>query len=592
MSEGAVPPGDGGEELIGRRDLLQRGLRTAAAAAAGPGLAAAIAGCGSGSGKTNSPHGKAAPAQQARRSNRPNILVVMVDQLRTPVWPRTVPLASELPNIARIRDGGVSFARHYTAANDCSPARSTLLTGLYTHQTGCLITGGSTLDPGFPTWGSMLRRHGYETFWYGKWHLTRRDGKWHSPTPDGPLERYGFSGGTYPSPNGGPGQGMRADPGIAAQFERWLTAQDGRGPWCTTVSFVNPHDIAWWYRFTERVRSEARPPSVSRELAPNFETPEQLVARNKPSLQRSLQDTAAESFGAVPFHGREALEEWLPFMDLYVHLQHTVDRQIGRVLDALHSRPDVAAETIVVFTSDHGEYASSHGMRGKGASAYEEAVRVPLIVKDPTGALTAAPAAERRGLTSSVDVAPLLLTIARGSDAWREEPAYAHLASRHDIGAMLADPASPGRRFVMHATDETVTEFAAERYAFQAPRHVIALRTEHAKAVSYSHWGRGTLQILPTAQEHETYDYASEAGRLEVDNVAGDGTLDEALKARLAESIRTELRRPLPRALHAAQRRGLADYHDTAEANALAAAASRAARLAKVPKPRARKRKP
>ena len=58
-----------------------------------------------------------------------------------------------MPNLARIRNGGVSFADHYTASNDCTPARSALLTGLYTHQTGCLITGGSTLDPGFPDVG-------------------------------------------------------------------------------------------------------------------------------------------------------------------------------------------------------------------------------------------------------------------------------------------------------------------------------------------------------------------------------------------------------------------------------------------------------
>ena len=49
------------------------------------------------------------------------------------------------------------------------------------------------------------------------------------------------------------------------------------------------------------------------------------------------------------------------------------------------SRPRVAANTVVVFTSDHGEYGASHGLRGKGASAYEEGIRVPLLVKDPRG---------------------------------------------------------------------------------------------------------------------------------------------------------------------------------------------------------------
>jgi arylsulfatase A-like enzyme len=76
----------------------------------------------------------------------------------------------------------------------------------------------------------------------------------------------------------------------------------------------------------------------------------------------------------------------------------------------------------VLFTSDHGEYGGSHGLRGKGAAVYDEGIRIPLYVKDPRGELTAAPERPRRQLTSSVDVAPLLLTIASGSRAWRSEP--------------------------------------------------------------------------------------------------------------------------------------------------------------------------
>jgi arylsulfatase A-like enzyme len=127
-----------------------------------------------------------------------------------------------------------------------------------------------------------------------------------------------------------------------------------------TTSFVNPHDIAWWYRWSERFPAEARAPRVATALPPNFETPEELVARGKPALQRSLQDTAAASFGAVPFHGADGVRAWLGFMDLYVKLQREVDRQVGVVLDALASRPEVAANTVIVFSSDHGETAASH----------------------------------------------------------------------------------------------------------------------------------------------------------------------------------------------------------------------------------------
>ena len=105
--------------------------------------------------------------------------MILVDQLRFPQWTTGASVGSGLPpNLDRLRRGAVTFARHYTASNDCTPARATLLTGLHTHQTGCMITGGSTLDHGFPTWGTMLREHGYDTRWYGKWHLTHHDNRW------------------------------------------------------------------------------------------------------------------------------------------------------------------------------------------------------------------------------------------------------------------------------------------------------------------------------------------------------------------------------------------------------------------------------
>ena len=401
---------------------------------------------------------------------RPNILVIMVDQLRSPQWIGPEPGEPSLPpNLQRLSESAVSFAHHYTASNDCTPARAALLTGLYTHQTGCMITGASTLAPAFPTWGSMLREHGYHTHWYGKWHLTHGDNGWTPAMGERALGHYGFAGGTYPSPDGSPGQGWRVDPGIAGQFEQWFSAVEDSAPWCTTVSFVNPHDIAWWYSWTDRVPAETSAPSVATQLPPNFETPEQLIAQGKPRLQLSLQETAATSFGPVPFTGPEVQQAWLGMLDLYMKLQLQVDEQVGRVLDALQSRPEVAANTVIVFTSDHGEYGGSHGLRGKGAGAYDEAIRVPLLVADPRGKLTSAPEEQRTQLTSSVDVAPLLLTIASGSDAWRSERRYEHLAQRLDLAAILADPSAPGRPYVLHATDETVTEFAIEPYAADAP---------------------------------------------------------------------------------------------------------------------------
>ncbi len=514
------------------------------------------------------------------KSNRPNILVIVVDQLRYPQWFSATPMGMALPpNLRRLRQGAVSFGHHYTASNDCSPARSAMLTGLYTHQTGCMITGGSTLDPGFPTYGTFLREHGYHTRWFGKWHLTHGDNHWTPYSGEAALERYGFAGGVYPSPDGGPGQGWHRDPQVARHFREWFTAEGGSEPWCTTVSFVNPHDIAWWYAWSDRVLPETTAPRTVARLPPNFETPELLIERNKPRLQRSLQDTAAASFGPVPFEGPEVTPIWLAFLDLYAKLQREVDRHIGGVMATLHSRPEVAANTIVVFTSDHGEYGASHGLRGKGAGAYEEALRVPLLVKDLRGKLTASPETVRQQLTSSVDVAPLLLTLATGSNNWRSESHYSHIAERADIAAMLSDPLAPGRDYVLHATDETVTEFAIEPYAANAPLHVVAMRTPEAKFALYSHWPEEGIEPLTEGQEAELYDYSTHTGRLELHNAAEHTPLEASMREQLQKAFVHELRQPLPERLEAAHGRGFADYFSTARTAAAKATARRKAKV-------------
>jgi arylsulfatase A-like enzyme len=508
------------------------------------------------------------PAQAARRPRTPttpvtppNILVIVVDQMRYPRWfGGAGPSIGYAPNIQRLRSGGVSFARHYTASNDCSPSRSALLTGLHSHQTGCMITGVSTLAPAFATWGTYLRQLGYETSWYGKWHLTRGDRRWNEV--DGPPElgRYGFAGGTYPSPNGAPDQGWHADPRITSQFVDWYKQSAGDGPWCTTVSFVNPHDIAWWYRWTDISSPEAVAPSLIHELPANFETPEQLMARRKPMLQLSLQNTTDLSFGDVPYRGRELLPSWMPFLDLYVKLQLAVDRQIGVVLDTLASRPEVASNTVVILTADHGEYGGSHGLRGKGAGLYEEAINVPFIVNDLRRKLTRAPEVTRTQLSSSVDVLPLMLTVASGSDDWRSEQEFAHLAGRPDLAAILLDPKAPGRSYALHATDEVVTEFAVEPYSSIAPIHVVGLITEEAKYGVYTHWRPNTVEPALAGQEAELYDYSTRAGQLEIDNSAGHSPLEAGLRETLTEAIAEELSAPLPSALQAAHRAGFEDY--------------------------------
>ena len=502
-------------------------------------------------------------AAAAKSQRRPNILVIIVDEMRTPQWfPSQETIDTLLPNLARIRSRATSFENHYTAANMCVAARGTMLTGLYGHQTGCMLTkavaDSSTLSTKFPTWGTMLRQHGYDTTWWGKWHL--------GPEPDktpGGLEAYGFDGGTYPSPNGNPEQGKEKDPAIADQFIEWIDGVAGKHPWCTTVSLVNPHDINWWPRFTTTDELTANADYRCTGSPPNVETAAQLLA-NKPRLQTALEQTIAMASGPVPNEGGP-LEEasWAENRTMYLIYQQEVDAQIGRVLDALHARPDLEENTIVVFTADHGEYAGSHGLRAKGGGAYEEAINVPLYVYDPRGQLSNG-ASTRSQLTSTVDLAPMFLTIATGSSSWRSDSRYSHLAARADIAEIAANPAAAGRPWVAHITDETTVEELSYTYSFanEAPHHVAAVRTPSAKYAVYSPWKDGTIEADTSDQEFELYDYSSNDGRLELANLAGRGSTLEAEMSALLQSrvFPDEVRASLPRHLRGAQKEGMEDF--------------------------------
>jgi len=494
---------------------------------------------------------------------QPNILVIMVDQLRYPRWfPTQAVLDTLLPSLARLRTGAVNFGQHYVAASACTPSRACLLTGLYTHQTGCLLTLHSrsqpALHPGFPTWGTLLRGLGYQTFWYGKWHLSFNGCA---------LEPYGFAGGTCYAdasygPNGKVGEGLARDPEIADQFIGWLESQGHLGPWCTTVSFVNPHDIAWYPRGTDLVPGQSDPPRRFTQLPPNFETPDDRHARTKPRLQHALQEAAAYHLGGLPFAGPDWQAGWLKLLDLYLQVQQTVDTQIGRVLDAL-AASSAAERTVVIFTSDHGEYAGSHGLRSKGFAIYEEGIRVPLMVHDPTGRFISSPEVERRQLTSSVDILPLMLTLASNGNAWRALPAYAHLANRLDLAAILRDPNAPGRPYILSTSDEDGwSDVPYTPEVVNAPKHVIGYRTPVGKLGVYNHWAAGSLAPAATGQETECYDYATETGLLELDNIAPTRPpLYSQLAVELLQDAGpNELRNPLPAPLLSVQRAAIQAY--------------------------------
>ncbi len=496
----------------------------------------------------------------------------MVDQLRAPLWLTSSEYStvqSICPNIFGadgIYGNSVVFYQYCVAAAACTPSRSCILTGLYTPQTAQYITGllqaeGPPLDPNYPTFGWGLQHvnsnYANNCWWIGKWHLSY-------PVADGtsqPLAPYGFNtqtipGPTIPSPDGYENEGSEggtytcynplphdyhgvefaSDAQIAADFASWYTSNAESGQWCTVVSFVNPHDISDYDKMLmppacglpyPKYPYFSTPPGPSTDVytavpSPwNHEFPSVVMDPSSSSaVKPALQWDQFVQTGEVT--------SYIALLNWYYYLVSLVDYQVGQVLATLNTMPEIAENTIVVFTSDHGEYGGSHGLRAKGGAVYDEAMRVPLCVMLPSMY-----SATRYQLCSAVDFFGLICDLGTGgSGSWRT--AYPNLANRESIYSFLMSGSAPESYrllsdetpYILHTTDEEYpvadqpddTFQAAQPAGTNANNHVVAIRTKTdfpstffsgAKFAVYTHWADCTLVPDSGTPDYEFYDYGN-----------------------------------------------------------------------------------
>ena len=557
---------------------------------------------------------------QAESGSKPNILFILVDELRYPtVFPAGIRdadgfLKRFMPNLYSLWKQGVKFGNHHTAANACTPARGVLISGLYSQQSWLLTTilassNEPVLNPAFPTYGKLLRSAGYQTPYRGKWHVS-------IPQPSTGLESYGFDYDTYPDPTGSNLQGTYGQEptyhndaytaGQAIQFLNQRTASDA--PWCLTVGFVNPHDREFFpagtefqtvtdvfangqynpsglKQFTDYSTSGPRvswdedalksPPDFGYpDLPPNWETPGDWKHQHKPTTQTFIREFSQAIWGGAsnrreqtdftvkPYGNgdlglgvaKAPFSYWRRGLDSYTQIMQVVDEQIGSVVGALNALPQsVIDNTVIVFASDHGEYNGAHGiLQGKLATVYEEAWHIPLIVFDPSGRFTGDVETIRTGLTSSVDLLNLLVTLGnRGSSDWLTTGDLAKIyGQRHDMYSMLKSGDAPGRPYVLFATDEIAPAF----FNFNsAPTHVLGLRTDETKLGVYADWNPFSSTINTGSVQLEFYDYSTHRGRLELDNMPDDPRAQAGLQSLLSNIIPNELQQDLPGALRLQQ---------------------------------------
>ena len=408
-----------------------------------------------------SPHAPvAATAKDAAGSPPPggkyNILFILSDQEH--YLPDLIG-KGHWPGRDRLSKMGTTFTNHQICAAVCTPSRSVIFTGQHIQHTRMFDNTNfpwvSNMSYDIPTIGHMLRQGGYYTTYQGKWHLHEQMHEHFGPGNPVKLigqdimEKYGFSDFT----GIGDEIGMRLggyhyDEFVTATTQTWLRTkgkslnQDGK-PWFLTLGLVQPHDVMFYDTDTPGKKVQAarktiselnrdpddkvykkrwrRPLSASRKQA--------WDAPGRPKAHREYQKCRAFLTGKIPNEDAR----WQRLQDYYLNCISDGDRSVDRILGELDTL-GMLSNTIVIFTSDHGELCGAHGMSGKGSTAYQEQNHVPFIVYHPaiSGGKTC------QAVTSHLDIVPTILNLA-GVEKKVPESTRKKLHGK-DMSGLLAAP--------------------------------------------------------------------------------------------------------------------------------------------------------
>jgi arylsulfatase A-like enzyme len=353
--------------------------------------------------------------------SRPNILIIHTDQHRYDCLGAYGNTDIQTPRIDALAADGVLYHNSFCAYPVCTPSRYSLLSGLYVHQ-HLGRSNRCTLPSGLPTFPRLLRDSGYRTKAVGKMHFT--------PT----YLDVGFRE-MLLCEQDGPGRfdddyhRWLRDHGVA---DRWdlldqraeYRAEAGTAYWdsfgASRSDLDERHHSTTW--IAERAVEELSRWTPGRNLLmvgfvkPHhpFDPPAPWDTKYDPDaleplpgwLDAPLDGDLTRHGGYFP-HEDLTLPALQKVMAMYYATISQIDFQVGRMIDCLRTR-GLYENTLIVYTSDHGDYLGFHHLLLKGNHLYDPVSKVPLILKLPGG-----PAGESRSeLVSNVDIAPTLLRAA------------------------------------------------------------------------------------------------------------------------------------------------------------------------------------
>ena len=299
-----------------------------------------------------------APSDASRRAgDRPNIIYIMTDQQCADAMSCAGNMDVSTPNMDRLADHGIRFTNAYCAMPLSGPARGAMFTGYMPSETG-IIENDIPIPDSLQnrTLGTLVGEAGYDCAYAGKWHV---------PTVDLPSEfAFGFRN-LHP----------HNDIGLAEACIDYLREEHDR-PFFLVASYINPHNIC------EFARNQNTPlahiPDFTLEDCPAL--PANYAVN--PYDASVLQFEKRQSYALYPSQDFRP-DDWRRYRYAYYRLVEAVDAEIGKIVDEI-DRQDLWENTVIIFTSDHGDGCGAHQWNQKTV-LYEEVANIPFIVCLPGG---------------------------------------------------------------------------------------------------------------------------------------------------------------------------------------------------------------
>lgn len=297
------------------------------------------------------------PVSVFAKQEKPNIILIMTDQQSADAMSCAGNPDLYTPNMDKLASRGVRFENAYCTFPISGPSRSSIFTGYMPSEIGQIANGLPLPDSLVQkTLGTIVSNAGYECAYAGKWHVH---------TNSLPEEKsFGFER-----------LHLHNDFGLAESCVGFLKRKHDT-PFFLVASFDNPHNICEYARKQNTPYADIKEPEIGDcpNLPDNFQIApyDADVLKYEKSLVYRLAPTSGYTF-----------DDWRRYRNAYFRLVETVDKEIGKILDEI-DRQNLWENTVIIFTSDHGDGQGAHQWNQKTA-LYEEIVNVPFIVCLPGG---------------------------------------------------------------------------------------------------------------------------------------------------------------------------------------------------------------